>query len=582
MLQYIFPYSSQILFSLYRFVCWYPAFLVGIAVWIAGYCVSTPPSTLPVISPIAYLGAISIEAICLFLTLFFIGVRIVQGVFSPVNRTLFHASWISLVLVTYIILPHVQNGLLLGSLATEYGDHIAIKNARIGAVLQNRSLGELYGKPMWKLAGTLQKISFPPSFHNVYATHIEKILLGIPIQIKSQPPCPLTCGAIFECDADINIIRDEEKGIWRVAIKPYWNSLQHVSDSPVYAVLGEMKLTIDHMLHTRSFLLYPEDSRVREVLFSLLFGFPLEKETKVDIHRAGVDHLFAISGFHFSCVSGLSALLLFALSHRVRAGVSLFAAAIFLCIVGFQAPSVLRSWWMILLASLGALLRLRSSPLNSFGVALCLVSFLDPSSVSSVGFHLSFLATWGLLLYSGPLSDFFSRYIFVRRQRHLIEEMSQGDQVLYLILRIFSGGVSLALSVWLFIIPYSFSFLDGFSMLGIFYNLVLPPIFSLALLSGVISLLCSLVSISLASCVAFATRGFVMVGLFMIDVTQGVFLTLPYSALSLVSTPGLFFIMFSSLSVLGIVWHVSWRERKSRSSIPDGDDMPLDYWKGYT
>ncbi|KAM9954305.1 hypothetical protein ACTFIW_003846 [Dictyostelium discoideum] len=63
------------------------------------------------------------------------------------------------------------------------------------------------------------------------------------------------------------------------------------------------------------------------------------------------------------------------------------------------------------------------------------------------------------------------------------------DQIFSGVLRLFYTVTSLAISVWIFIIPYSFAFLDRFKPFAFIYNLLLPSLFSIALISGLFSVI---------------------------------------------------------------------------------------------
>lgn len=120
------------------------------------------------------------------------------------------------------------------------------------------------------------------------------------------------------------------------------------------------------------------------------------------LRATGLTHLIAISGFHVGMVAGLAALLA-GLCYRVlpmlgrhwpkpqgMAGCSLLAAAGYTALAGFALPTV-RTLLMIAAVLLARLLRRPQRLGDAWALALITVLLVDPLSVLSAGFWLSFL-----------------------------------------------------------------------------------------------------------------------------------------------------------------------------------------------
>lgn len=65
--------------------------------------------------------------------------------------------------------------------------------------------------------------------------------------------------------------------------------------------------------------------------------------------------------------------------------------------------SVMRAGFMMLVMLLGTLLSKQSDSLNSLGIALVILCFVNPYCVMSLGLRLSFLSTLGIIVGYGNI-----------------------------------------------------------------------------------------------------------------------------------------------------------------------------------
>lgn len=129
----------------------------------------------------------------------------------------------------------------------------------------------------------------------------------------------------------------------------------------------------------------------------------LSEDVISDFRTAGISHLMAVSGLHMAAVAQL--LLLFLMFLHVPKKPAAIAAAF--GVFGFMAvtcfvPSVTRSGFMCLLCLAAPIVSRRADPLNSLCAAALLICLGNPWAAADVGFLLSFFATLGLILFSGP------------------------------------------------------------------------------------------------------------------------------------------------------------------------------------
>lgn len=189
--------------------------------------------------------------------------------------------------------------------------------------------------------------------------------------------------------------------------------------------------------------------------------------------RFGLQHIMAISGFHFALIAAFCSIFLGALFPPKGASAVLVAALSCYCFFVGGAPSVLRACIAIVLAHMGQLFERRPLALNSLGVALLAVLLYDPLSIENWGFQFSFAITAAILLFSGICQrPLFS--IFPMRSLSRTACMDGATQHGYLLLYFLRNGLALALAVNVAAIPLTMMHFHKFPLMGVFYNLFFP------------------------------------------------------------------------------------------------------------
>ena len=146
------------------------------------------------------------------------------------------------------------------------------------------------------------------------------------------------------------------------------------------------------------------DGDVAALLRAICFGDKslLSDTVRENFADAGLSHLAAVSGFHMSTVClGLFGLLCFlGVRRRPAAGLALPTPLLFAALTGFSY-SALRAGAMCVLLLLGMMLRRKSDARNSLGGAVLLILICDMAAIYDLGFQLSVVATWGILVAAG-------------------------------------------------------------------------------------------------------------------------------------------------------------------------------------
>jgi competence protein ComEC len=200
-------------------------------------------------------------------------------------------------------------------------------------------------------------------------------------------------------------------------------------------------------------------------------------------NRAGVSHLFSVSGLHTAMIAGMVFLLCRALFVPPRASTwALFGfLAVYCVLVGFRAP-VVRGAVMAACMAMPILLRRRVDALGAFSIALFLTMLAAPRSMLRSDFQLSYACTFGLITLYPALRELLE----VSRDKGA----PWAKRLVSLYNRHIAQGLAIFLAAQLALLPLLIFYFDSVSLIGFVANLILVPLATLILaLTWVFSLL---------------------------------------------------------------------------------------------
>ena len=153
----------------------------------------------------------------------------------------------------------------------------------------------------------------------------------------------------------------------------------------------------------------------RAILASLIIGdySGLSNETRDTFQNIGTFHVLVVSGMHVAWIAGVLFFVLRRLFVPERICLPLSALAVFAysCIVGSQA-SITRCLWMFILFAIGRMLFRRADTINIlFSSALVLLVW-NPNWLMETGFQLSFLSVAAITFTATPVIDGILRPLF--------------------------------------------------------------------------------------------------------------------------------------------------------------------------
>ncbi len=210
------------------------------------------------------------------------------------------------------------------------------------------------------------------------------------------------------------------------------------------------------------------------------------------LRDTGTAHIVAVSGMHVAFLAGLFALLI--RKKRLLAAVAIPVIVFFMALVGFT-PSVTRAGIMQIFLLSAPLFRRESDAVTSISASLMLILLVSPTAARSAGLQLSFLATLGIVLYTGKLYE--------RLDASLRKTTLYRHRPVKMLLRVFLASFSASLGALVFTIPMTALRFGTVSIIAPIANLLIVLAVSLIFILGAISVLLGFIWLPLGTGIAF-------------------------------------------------------------------------------
>ena len=329
------------------------------------------------------------------------------------------------------------------------------------------------GKPHWKFRGTLRHFQSPK---------LSKTGKNLPVSVTF----PSTrCRPKAHCDYIIQgqLFQGTGNYYFMKPSRAPWEPLVNTWS------LAEWRYGIAEQIH--SLLKKHVPQTLSQAFLTGLstgqFDLPLLRQ---EFSRLGLQHIMAVSGFHFAVAVYLMSLV-FSIFTRYKA-----KRCLLLVFVTFYAlfigvtPSIQRAWIMISIYLFAGIFERQASGLNTFGIALILSLLLDPLSVTTLGFQLSYLATFGILLLFQS-TDHFLKKLFPPFPLEEILSFPKTHKFYYLVISVFRQSLALSISVHAFTLPLLLFTFHRFPLISLIYNLFFPFLVGICLFFLLLALLLS-------------------------------------------------------------------------------------------
>lgn len=197
------------------------------------------------------------------------------------------------------------------------------------------------------------------------------------------------------------------KDISGIVYLPHHFALQR--DTPGgFSISGAVGVIRTFILDTFARILRPEQA-------ALASGFLIGETSGVServyghFRRSGTLHLLAVSGSNVAIALLALRMFLwpFPLGRKSRF-LALILGALIFCYVAHTDPSVVRATVMIILFLFGRLMQFRIDYHNLIAAAGALILIWNPNQLFSVGFQLSFVVAWALILFISAAREVFA------------------------------------------------------------------------------------------------------------------------------------------------------------------------------
>lgn len=236
----------------------------------------------------------------------------------------------------------------------------------------------------------------------------------------------------------------------------------------------QTKTRFRQFLHSRL-----SSARAATLLSSLSTGEVTDRLLRFQFGRLGLQHILAISGFHFAILIAFLTFLLRFFSHTFQSLLMLLATSLYFVFVG-DSPAIQRAYITVTLFLLAKLFRRPTSAVNLLGASLLIELILNPLVANNLGFQLSFGSCFGILLLYPPLEHKL-RKLFPQRSSYSTSHLSPFSSLLYLLASFFRKAISLGLAVNITLLPLILFHFGRFPLLSLLYNLFFPFLITVAL-----------------------------------------------------------------------------------------------------
>lgn len=178
---------------------------------------------------------------------------------------------------------------------------------------------------------------------------------------------------------------------------------------PWYGYPALMRQTIKNTLAE----VFPKDTSGFAIALLIGDKDAIGYETDISFKISGISHIIAVSGFHVTVLFSL--VYLFVGKKRfLAAAIGIPVLFFFAAVAGFS-PSIMRACLMHSLMIVGLLFNRDYDPPTALGFAVLVMLFVNPRTVTNVGFQLSVGCMVGLMVFSEPIKQWImERKVFAR------------------------------------------------------------------------------------------------------------------------------------------------------------------------
>ena len=207
----------------------------------------------------------------------------------------------------------------------------------------------------------------------------------------------------------------------------------------------------------------------------------LSEDYVSNFRKLGLSHILAVSGLHIGIIFAFLIYILDLLKVHRKFSMIIAMAIIwtYACLIGLPA-SVLRASIMFSFLTIGKLSYKRYDSLNILSFAGLTLLIFRPSWIFSVGFQLSFIATFTILIFL----PYINKIVNIKNKK-------------------IKTALTVVLTAQIGVLPISIYYFNEFQTLSLLSNLILAPILTMGIVLGFLIILASFISIKLSIIIGF-------------------------------------------------------------------------------
>ena len=219
----------------------------------------------------------------------------------------------------------------------------------------------------------------------------------------------------------------------------------------------------------------------RAIIQALVLGQKkdVSKELYSDYASAGAVHILAVSGLHVGILYFILSFL-FSFTNHLKFGNCIKSGLLIICLWFFAfvtglSPSVTRAVTMFSIFAFAKTINRQSSTINNLSLSFFLLILINPLWIFQVGFQLSYLAVFSILLVQPKLNNFYRPKFYI-------------DRLLW-------GIFTVSIAAQLGVIPLSVYYFHQFPGLFFITNIVVLPIIGFLLGGGILILFLAVIEL---------------------------------------------------------------------------------------
>lgn len=278
-------------------------------------------------------------------------------------------------------------------------------------------------------------------------------------------------------------------------VKVLKHNQSNLADKLWYDVRNNMKEKIHKLL--------PENSG--ELCLGILVGErkDISEEISNNFKKSNLTHMLAVSGAHVSYVILGLTILLCKTRYRFRKVFMIIFLLFFMGLTGFT-PSIQRASLMTILMLIAGVVHRKHDIYTNLSLSCLIILVSNPYLILDIGFQLSYAGTIGIVLFYERISEKVKEKLLPGYNRNSDNNVDKEKRkILNKIIRYIVDIIAVTVSANFMIIPIMAVNFNTISFTFWISNLLAGPLLGFIVIFGFISYLVSLLSMSVASIIAF-------------------------------------------------------------------------------